>query len=61
MKKFSFLFLFVSLIFSAQNNRVIYEYKFRPDSTKVDSLRTEWMYLDIKLKQFENDPVQSMR
>ena len=50
MKKFSFLFLFVSLIFSAQNNRVIYEYKFRPDSTKVDSLRTEWMYLDINKK-----------
>ena len=50
MKKFSFLFLFVSLMFSAQNNRVIYEYKFRPDSTKVDSLRTEWMYLDINKK-----------
>ena len=32
---------------SAQNNRVIYEYKFAPDSTKIDSLKTEWMYLDI--------------
>lgn len=47
MKKLSALLIFVSLIFSAQNNRVIYEYKFRPDSTKIDSLKTEWMYLDI--------------
>ena len=37
-------------MFSAQNNRVIYEYKFRPDSRKVDSLKTEWMYLDISKK-----------
>lgn len=35
---------------SAQNNRVIYEYKFAPDSTKIDSLKTEWMYLDINKK-----------
>ena len=32
---------------SAQNNRVIYEYKYASDSTKIDSLKTEWMYLDI--------------
>ena len=50
MKKFSILFLLFSLLFSAQNSRVIYEYTFRPDSTKVDSLKTEWMYLDITNK-----------
>ncbi|MGZ5198092.1 MAG: GLPGLI family protein [Kaistella sp.] len=47
MKKLSALFLFVGVMLSAQNNRVIYEYKFAPDSTKTDSLKTEWMYLDI--------------
>ncbi|MBF8457931.1 GLPGLI family protein [Kaistella sp. G5-32] len=46
MKKIAFL-LFFGLMVSAQNTRVIYEYKFRPDSSKSDSLKTEWMYLDI--------------
>ena len=50
MRKLSALFLFVGLMVSAQNNRVIYEYKFVPDSTKIDSLKTEWMYLDINKK-----------
>ncbi|MBU4538868.1 MAG: GLPGLI family protein [Weeksellaceae bacterium] len=50
MKKLSALFLLVGLMLSAQNNRVIYEYKFAPDSTKTDSLKTEWMYLDISKK-----------
>lgn len=50
MKKLSALFLFVGLMLSAQNNRVIYEYRFAPDSTKTDSLKTEWMYLDINKK-----------
>lgn len=50
MKKFSILFLFFSLMVSAQNNRIVYEYKFRPDSTKTDSIKTEWMYLDITKK-----------
>lgn len=47
MKKISILSLLFSLMLSAQNNRLIYEYTFRPDSTKIDSLKTEWMYLDI--------------
>ena len=47
MKKLAALFLFVGLMISAQNNRVIYEYKYASDSTKIDSLKTEWMYLDI--------------
>lgn len=47
MKKLAAFFLFVGLMISAQNNRVIYEYKYASDSTKIDSLKTEWMYLDI--------------
>ena len=50
---------------SAQKTRVIYEYQFRPDSTKIDSLKTEWMYLDINKngskyyskKNFESDSI----
>lgn len=65
MKNLSFLFLFFGLMAAAQNNRVIYEYKFRPDSTKTDSLKTEWMYLDISKsgskyyskRAFENDSI----
>lgn len=47
MKKIAIFFVLFSLLFSAQNSRVIYEYRFRPDSTKTDSLKKEWMYLDI--------------
>ena len=47
MKKLSALFFFLGLMISAQNNRAIYEYKYASDSTKIDSLKTEWMYLDI--------------
>ena len=50
MKIISALFLFFGLMISAQNNRVIYEYKFAPDSTKIDTIKTEWMYLDINKK-----------
>ena len=50
MKKITALFLLLGLMLSAQNNRVIYEYKFAPDSIKSDSLKTEWMYLDINKK-----------
>lgn len=47
MRKFALLLVFFGLMVSAQKTRVIYEYRFRPDSTKADSLKTEWMYLDI--------------
>ncbi len=65
MKKITALFLLFGLMVSAQNNRVIYEYTFRPDSSKTDSLKTEWMYLDISKngwkyyskKAFENDSI----
>ena len=50
MKRLAVLFLFVGVMLSAQNNRVIYEYRFAPDSIKTDSLKTEWMYLDITKK-----------
>lgn len=50
MKQLSALLMLFGLMVSAQNNRVIYEYKYRPDSTKIDSLKTEWMYLDISKK-----------
>ena len=52
---------------SAQNTRVFYEYKFRPDSTKIDSLKTEWMFLDLNKKgsqfyskkKFDSDSTQA--
>lgn len=47
MKKFSFLFILFSLMVAAQSSRLIYEYTFRPDSTKTDEMKTEWMFLDI--------------
>lgn len=65
MKKLSLMLFFFGLMVSAQNNRAIYEYRFRPDSTKTDSLKTEWMYLDISKnnskyyskKAFESDSI----
>lgn len=48
MNKFHLIFfLFLSLFLNAQNHRFIYEYKFVPDSTKVDSILTENMRLTI--------------
>lgn len=64
MKKLAFLLLIFSVMATAQT-RAIYEYKFRKDSTVVDSIKTEWMYLDIakdgskyySQKAFENDSI----
>lgn len=48
MNKFhQILFLALSLFVNAQNHRFIYEYKYVPDSTKVDSTLTENMRLII--------------
>lgn len=48
MKKFLIItFLSVFSFAFTQNARAIYEYKFKIDSTKSDSIKTEWMYLDI--------------
>lgn len=41
------LVFFAFLNFSAQGNRFIYEYHFRIDSTKTDSLKKEFVNLDI--------------
>ena len=65
MKKIAFIFFFFGLMVSAQKTRIIYEYQFRPDSTKTDSLKTEWMYLDISKNgskyysknSFDNDSI----
>ncbi len=49
MKYFS-LFLFCFTCLFQSQTRAIYEYRFSLDSTKVDSLSSEWMYLDISEK-----------
>ncbi|MFL9835583.1 GLPGLI family protein [Chryseobacterium terrae] len=41
------LVIFAVLNLSAQGNRFIYEYQFRIDSTKTDSLKKEFVNLDI--------------
>lgn len=46
-KAFTILFLVIISKFNAQNQRFIYEYKYVPDSTKVDSVLTENMRLTI--------------
>ncbi|WP_233741952.1 GLPGLI family protein [Halpernia frigidisoli] len=66
MRKLIFIFLLISFAAHSQNTRVIYEYKFRSDSTKIDSLKKEWMYLDIdkdgskyySKKKFDSDSIQ---
>lgn len=50
MRTLTLFLLLVSVMTSAQLNRFIYEYSFRADSTRRDSLRTEWMYLDVDEK-----------
>jgi GLPGLI family protein len=47
MKKFSFFFLLLTVLVSAQNQRFAYEYKYVPDSTEMSKVETEMMYLDI--------------
>lgn len=51
MKKLLFTFLFISALFSAQNQRFIYDYKFAKDSTNKESLVSELMYLDVSSKK----------
>lgn len=40
------LFLIFGILTIAQNKRFIYEYKFIPDSTNVEDVKTEMMFLD---------------
>lgn len=46
MKIFKLLFLLSAVSVFGQT-RAIYEYRFALDSTRIDSVKTEWMYLDI--------------
>lgn len=46
MKKLLLLFTFFGILTIAQNKRFIYEYKFIPDSTNVEDVKTEMMFLD---------------
>ncbi|MGS0747875.1 GLPGLI family protein [Halpernia sp. GG3] len=65
MQKLSLIFLLIIFAAHAQNTRVIYEYKFKSDSLSKDSLKKEWMYLDIdkngskfySKSKFENDSI----
>ncbi|WP_312764590.1 GLPGLI family protein [Epilithonimonas sp.] len=46
MKKLLLLFTFFGILTMAQNKRFIYEYKFISDSTNVEDVKTEMMFLD---------------
>lgn len=50
MKKLSFFFLLATVLFSAQNQRFAYQYKYIPDSTELSNVQTEMMNLDIAAK-----------
>ncbi len=50
MKKSTLLFLLFTVLFSAQNQRFTYEYKFVKDSTEKSKVTTEIMDLDITAK-----------
>lgn len=50
MKKSTLLFLLFTVLFSAQNQRFSYEYKFVKDSTAKDKITSEIMDLDITAK-----------
>ena len=46
MKKLILLFTLIGTLAVAQNKRFIYEYKFISDSTNVEDVKTEMMFLD---------------
>jgi len=45
------LFVFNFLLLTAQNKRVVYEYNYSNDSTKLDQKKSEILYLDL----FDNE------
>lgn len=47
MKNSILLFLFLSIIANAQNQRFTYDYRFIPDSTNVSDIKNEMMNLDV--------------
>jgi len=46
MRKLLLLFTFLGVLTIAQNKRFIYEYKFISDSTNLEDVKTEMMFLD---------------
>ncbi|MCL1667080.1 GLPGLI family protein [Elizabethkingia ursingii] len=60
--------LFIVLAVQGQVQRFIYEYKFTNDSLKKDSLKSEYMFLDVlkagskyySKKQFDSDSIQTI-
>lgn len=47
MKAFIALLFFISITLSAQSSRFLFEYRFAPDSTKIDSTITQMMRLNV--------------
>ena len=50
MKKLNFIFVFATVLFAAQTNRFIYEYKYVPNTNEKDTVRKEMMLLEINEK-----------
>ena len=50
MKNFTFLFLILGTLISAQNQRFIYDYKFVSDSADITDVKSDLMYLDVTPK-----------
>jgi GLPGLI family protein len=51
LKMYRLFFLLLASVISAQSYRFVYEYKFRPDADKKDSLVTDYMNLDTDGKK----------
>ncbi|MCJ8154883.1 GLPGLI family protein [Chryseobacterium sp. SSA4.19] len=47
MRNRFFLFLFLSVLFNAQNQRFTYDYSFIPDSANISDIKKEMMNLDV--------------
>lgn len=50
MRYFFIIFALISALCTAQNQRFLYEYKFVPDSTKKDEVKSEILVLDLNEK-----------
>ena len=69
MKKLLILLVIFAQIFSAQNYRFVYEYRFAPLKSKPDSMVTDYMNLDTDGKnsffynavKFENDSIAAQK
>ncbi len=50
-RQFSFLMLLLCTVVYGQNQRFVYEYRFIPDSTEREQIKTEMMHLDVSPKR----------